>query len=55
MGSNKDPARARRPGQGLMEYGIILALASMVAIIGFYAFTPSVASLLSYIKTQVSI
>jgi pilus assembly protein Flp/PilA len=43
----------RQSGQGLVEYGLIIALVAVVAIAGLVVFGPAVSSLLSNLGTSV--
>jgi pilus assembly protein Flp/PilA len=43
----------RQRGQGLVEYGLIIALVAVIAIAGLVLFGPSVASLLSNLGGSV--
>lgn len=43
----------RERGQGLVEYGLIIALVAVLAIAGLILFGPAIASLLSNLSTSV--
>jgi hypothetical protein len=47
------PATAGAPGQGLVELGLILAIAMVVAILAVVVFGPQLAAILDYIGAQV--
>ena len=45
--------RERTEGQGLVEYGLIIALVAVLAIAGLVIFGPAIASLLSNLGGSV--
>ena len=44
---------SRQPAQGLVEYGLIIALVAVLAIAGLIVFGPAVSNLLSHLATSV--
>ena len=44
---------SRQPAQGLVEYGLIIALVAVLAIAGLVIFGPAIASLLSNLGGSV--
>ena len=47
------PDRAAAAGQGIVEFGAILALAALVAVVVLVLFRPQLAYVLSLIGTEV--
>lgn len=45
--------RARNPGQGMVEYGLILVLVAVVAIAGLVVLGPKVAAVFTSIGNSV--
>jgi pilus assembly protein Flp/PilA len=43
----------KEEGQGLVEYGLIIALVAVLAIAGLIIFGPAISSLLSSLSTSV--
>jgi hypothetical protein len=51
--STRDPRRAAATGQGFVEFGVILALAILVAVVVLVVFRPQLAWVLSMIGSEV--
>ena len=49
----EEPMRGRTNAQGLVEYGLIIALVAVLAIAGLLLFGPAVSSMLSNLATSV--
>ncbi|MBI4492585.1 MAG: Flp family type IVb pilin [Chloroflexi bacterium] len=49
----KTALASRAEGQGLVEYGLIIALVAVLAIAGLVIFGPTIASLLSELGSSV--
>jgi Flp pilus assembly pilin Flp len=47
------PRRISDPGQGIVEYGLILALAVVVCVISLLFFGDQLSALLAFIASQV--
>ena len=45
--------RGRSAGQGLVEYGLIVVMVALVAVVGLFALGPAVRDLLSAASTSV--
>lgn len=52
-GSGEDGAAARARGQGVVEFGLILAIAAVVAVVAIVFFGPQLAEILDVIGTQL--
>jgi uncharacterized PurR-regulated membrane protein YhhQ (DUF165 family) len=53
LGSVVVRVHGREPAQGLVEYGLIIALVAVLAIAGLVIFGPAVSSLLSNLGASV--
>jgi Flp pilus assembly pilin Flp len=49
----EEPMENRRRAQGLVEYGLIIALVAVVAIAGLLLFGPQINSMLSTVSGSV--
>ena len=51
-GLHHEDAAARARGQGVVEFGLILAIAAVVAVVAIVLFGPQLATILDLIATQ---
>ena len=53
MGGIRSPARTASAGEGLVDLGLILGIAVLVAVLAIVVFGPQLAAILDFIGAQV--